>query len=72
MLEVFGLVGVESAAVDVGPLAAKVLERLRDGPATADELARATGLDAGSLASALTELELAGCAIAGGGVYRAN
>jgi DNA processing protein len=72
VLEVFGLVGVESAAVDVGPLAAKVLERLRDGPATADELARATGLDAGSLASALTELELAGCAIAGGGVYRAN
>ena len=72
VLEIFGLVGAESAAVDVGPLAAKVLERLRDGPASADELARATGLDAGSLASALTELELAGCAVAGGGVYRAN
>jgi len=72
VLEIFGLVGAESAAADVGPLAAKVLERLRDGPASADELARATGLDAGSLASALTELELAGCAVAGGGVYRAN
>ena len=37
-----------------------VLARLRDGPASADELARATGLDAGALASALAELELAG------------
>jgi len=72
VLEIFGLVGAESAAADVGPLAAKVLERLRDGPASADELARATGLDAGSLASALTELELAGCAVTGGGVYRAT
>jgi DNA processing protein len=72
VLEIFGLVGGETEAVDVGPIAAKVLERLRDGPASPDELARATGLDAGSLASALTELELAGCAVAGGGVYRAN
>jgi DNA processing protein len=72
VLEIFGLVGGETEAVDVGPTAAKVLARLRDGPASPDELARATGLDAGSLASALTELELAGCAVAGGGVYRAN
>ena len=75
VLEIFGLVGAAGAAgaaVDLGPLAARVLERLRDGPASADELARGTGLDAGSLASALTELELAGCAVAGGGVYRAN
>jgi len=49
-----------------------VLARLRDAPASADELARATGLDAGALASALTELELAGVAIASGGVYRAG
>jgi len=72
VLDVFGVVRTESAASDLGPLAAKVLERLRDGPASPDELARSTGLDAGSLASALTELELAGCAVAGGGVYRAN
>ena len=72
VLDVFGLVGGETEAVDVGPTAAKVLERLRDGPASPDELARATGLDAGSLASALTELELAGCAVSGGGVYRAD
>jgi len=72
VLDVFGLVGTESVAAEVGPVAAKVLERLRDGPASADELVRSTGLDAGSLASALTELELAGCAVAGGGVFRAN
>ncbi len=49
-----------------------MLVRLRDGPASADELARATGLEAGALASALTELELAGVAVAAGGVFRAD
>jgi DNA processing protein len=72
VLEIFGLVAAESEAAELGRVAARVLERLRDGPATADELARATSLDAASLASALTELELAGCAVVGGGVYRAN
>jgi DNA processing protein len=72
VLDLFGLVGDDADVVEVGPAAAKVLERLRDGPASPDELVRSTGLDAASLASALTELELAGCAVAGGGVYRAN
>jgi DNA processing protein len=72
VLDLFGLVGAQADAVEVGSSAETVLARLRDGPASADELARATGLDAGTLASALTELELAGCAVAGGGVYRAN
>jgi DNA processing protein len=72
VLDLFGLVGGDTDVVEVGPAAAKVLERLRDGPASPDELVRSTGLDAGSLAAALTELELAGCAMAGGGVYRAN
>jgi DNA processing protein len=72
VLEVFGLTGAETEPVELGSSAKAVLARLRDGPASADELARATGLDAGMLASALTELELAGCAVAGGGVYRAN
>jgi DNA processing protein len=72
VLELFGLVGGSTEAVEVGATAAKVLERLRDGPASPDELARSTGLDAGSLAAALTELELAGIAVSGGGVYRAN
>jgi DNA processing protein len=72
VLDVFGLVGAQAEPVDLGSSAEAVLARLRDGPAGADELARLTGLDAGTLASALTELELAGCAVAGGGVYRAN
>jgi DNA processing protein len=72
VLDVFGLAAAESEPVELGSSAEKVLARLRDGPASADELARTTGLDAGALASALTELELAGCAVAGGGVYRAN
>jgi len=72
VLDVFGLAAAEGDPVALGSSAEKVLARLRDGPASADELARSTGLDAGALASALTELELAGCAVAGGGVYRAN
>ncbi|HEY3051597.1 MAG TPA: DNA-processing protein DprA [Gaiellaceae bacterium] len=72
VLDLFGLTGAEAEAVHLGSSAEVVLTRLRDGPASADELARATGFAAGTLASALTELELAGCAIAGGGVYRAN
>jgi DNA processing protein len=72
VLDVFGLVGAQAEPVDLGSSAEAVLARLRDGPASADELARLTGLDAGTLASALTELEVAGCAVAGGGVYRAN
>jgi DNA processing protein len=72
VLDVFGLTGAEAEPVNLGSSAETVLARLRDGPASADELARATGLDAGTLASALTELELAGCAVAGGGVYRAH
>jgi DNA processing protein len=72
VLDVFGLASTDAESVELGSSAEAVLARLRDGPASADELARATGLDAGALSSALTELELAGCAVAGGGVYRAN
>jgi DNA processing protein len=72
VLDVFGLVGAETETVTLGSSAETVLAKLRDGPASADELAHATGLNAGTVASALTELELAGCAVAGGGVYRAN
>jgi len=72
VLDLFGLASTDAEPVELGSSAEAVLARLRDGPASADELARATGLDAGALSSALTELELAGCAVAGGGVYRAN
>ena len=51
--------------------AAAVLERVREGAAGADELARATGLGAGELAAVLTELELAGALAQEEGIYRA-
>jgi predicted Rossmann fold nucleotide-binding protein DprA/Smf involved in DNA uptake len=40
-------------------------------PATADELARATGLAPSELAATLAELELSGLAAEGDGTYRA-
>jgi DNA processing protein len=71
-LELFGLSPAAAKTVELSEVADTVLSRLRDGPASADELARATGLDAGALSSALTELELAGVAVAAGGVFRAD
>jgi len=72
VLELFGLEQPAAEALELSSAADAVLARLRDGPASADELAHATGLDAGTLASALTELELAGVAVVSGGVYRAG
>jgi DNA processing protein len=66
VLELFGLDGAEVSPPDAE--AAVLLERL---PATADELARTTGLDAGLLAAALAELELAGLVAEAEGTYRA-
>jgi predicted Rossmann fold nucleotide-binding protein DprA/Smf involved in DNA uptake len=48
-----------------------VLERLADGAASADELSQTTGLEAGLLAAALAELELARLASEADGRYRA-
>jgi DNA processing protein len=53
------------------PDAAAVLHFLRDGPADVDGLVRRSGLPAERVAAALVELELAGLACAGEGVYRA-
>jgi DNA processing protein len=50
--------------------AAAVLAALDAGAATADEVARAAGLDPAAAAAALTELELAGLAFGRAGVYR--
>ncbi len=52
-----------------GP-AAQVLAAIEAGIATMDEVARATGLAAGAVAAALTELELAGVVEGRAGVYR--
>ena len=70
VLSCFGI-ELEPAAEAVEGTAARVLELLRAAPAGADELARRVGLDAGEVARALVELELAGLAFAADGVYRA-
>jgi DNA processing protein len=71
VLEVFGLAASQRpAAPPIGPTAASVVERLTEGAASADELARATGLEPGPLAAALAELELAGLATEADGRYR--
>ncbi len=71
VLELFGLGRREPVPIDVGAAAVGVLAALRDAPASADALARSTGLGAAELSAALTELELAGVACQGEGVYRA-
>jgi DNA processing protein len=72
VLELFGLAASQRPRVPtVGPSATAVLERLADGAASADELARTTGLGPGPLAAALAELELAGLASEADGRYRA-
>jgi DNA processing protein len=58
------------AAPDLSEPAAAVLERLRETPAAVDDLVRTTALDAGAIAVALSELELAGLVREGEGVYR--
>jgi DNA processing protein len=69
VLSSFGLETTPAAATVEGA-AAELLELLRDAPAGADELVRRAGLDAGEVARALVELELAGLAVAADGVYR--
>ena len=54
----------------VSPLAAQVLELVREVPSGADELTARGVLDAGAVSVALTELELAGLVSAADGVYR--
>ena len=68
VLELFGIEEQPYAAVSVGETAAAVLAAL---PAAADDVVRATGLDAQAVAVALAELELAGLASEGDGLYRA-
>ena len=71
VLETYGLVASAGATLELGETAAAVLERIRAGPASADELCRASGLATGALAVVLVELELAGAVSEEEGVYRA-
>jgi len=74
--DVLEAIGLEPRAARTGPAdgpaSAAVLEALGAGAGTADELARATGLDAGALATALTLLELAGRVTVEEGVVRST
>jgi DNA processing protein len=70
VLESFGLFATERTEPEVGPAAGLVLERVREFAAGADELVRSTGLSAGELAAALSELELAGAVLEEAGIYR--
>jgi DNA processing protein len=72
VLESYGLEQVARPEANVGTAAAAVLARVREGAAGADELSRTTGLSAGELAAALTELELAGAVHVQDGIYRAS
>ena len=73
--DVLEALGIEpaapTAAAELGEEAERLLGRIRDGPSSADELARATGLSAGRVGVLLSELELAGVAQESAGVYRA-
>jgi DNA processing protein len=72
VLEMFGLEPAsDSASPELGPEAELLLDRIRDGACTADELTRATGLSADRVGVVLSELELAGAAHESAGVYRA-
>jgi len=71
VLETFGLVPPDPAPPTLSGAGAAVLSRVRDGPASADELVRAVGLEPGSVVAALTELEMQGLLTESSGIYRA-
>jgi DNA processing protein len=72
VLDALGIEAPATPVLELGGEAAVVLERLREFAAGADELQHSTGLGAGAVAAALTELELAGAAVQEGGVFRAS
>jgi DNA processing protein len=72
VLERFGLEPSESEPEPtLDPRSKLVYDALRDGPASADELARVTSLPAPALSMVLTFLELTGLVAEGEGTYRA-
>jgi len=74
--DVLESLGVEVVAGDHSPSlgtdAAALLERLRDGALTADELVRRSSIEPAAASAALMELELAGAVALADGVYRAS
>jgi DNA processing protein len=74
VLELFELAPAppDRGSAALGPAAAALLERLRDGALTADELVRASGVAPADASAALMELELARRVALEDGVYRAS
>jgi DNA processing protein len=72
VLESFGLEPVGPEAAELGQAAARLLEHLRDGALTADELVRSAGVDPAEASAALMELELSRSVALEDGVYRAS
>jgi DNA processing protein len=70
VLEAFGLVPVAPAQPALSPAAEQILGRIRDAPASADELVRLLGLDAAAVAAALAELELHELLTEASGIFR--
>ena len=68
VLESLGIERADPMPPQLGAVASSLLERL---PAGVDELVRSSGLSAAEVAAALAELELAGAAVEGDGLYRA-
>jgi DNA processing protein len=71
VLELYDLMPPTRVSTPLGPAAEALLAHLSDTALTGDELVRATALDPGESAAALTELELAGRVTLEDGVYRA-
>jgi DNA processing protein len=69
ILHTLGIAAAAAEPPEVSDVAASLLSRL---PASVDELVRTTGLGAGEIAAALSELELAGVAAEGDGTFRAS
>ena len=72
VLESFGIEAAAPEPSALGPVATQLLDRLREGARTADELVRATGVEAAAAAAALLELELSRAVELDDGVYRAS
>jgi predicted Rossmann fold nucleotide-binding protein DprA/Smf involved in DNA uptake len=72
VLELFGLALAEPKTESLGAAAEALLERLRDGALTADELVRASGVEPAAASAALVELELGRMVALEDGVYRAS
>ena len=71
VLELYDILPHSHVHATLGPVAEALFAQLSGSALTADELVRATALDPGASAAALTELELAGRVTFEDGVYRA-